>query len=173
MRPFLDQQSLAILPTLKSFSWMCAAALLAAGPAHAQRLAPPDADMIARLAGIVRANLTRAVVEDGSSVPPETPEELARPIVPGQLVEQTVRRGFLTAEMEACAMDWENRSFVPYMQTLRASRRYGSRQMAYLGLLHGFSQGAASEALEGRPPCSDEERQRLLRIAAETPIASP
>jgi hypothetical protein len=152
---------------------ICAAAALTCVPAHAQRLAPPDAGMIERLAGIARANLTHARLHDGSPVPPETPEELSRPVVSVELVEQTVRRGFLTAEMEACAMDWRSQSFLPYMQSLRASRRYSDKQMAYLGLLHGFSQGGAFEALEGGAPCTDAERQHLLRIAAETPIQSP
>jgi hypothetical protein len=161
------------MPSIRCLSWACAAALLAAVPAHAQQLAPPDAGMVEQIAALARANLTRARLSDGSQVPPETPEELSRPIVPAALVPQTVGRGFLTAELEACALDWQGRSFVPYMQRLRASRRYSDRQMAYLGLLHGFSQGAASRALATRAPCTDGERRRLLRVAAETPILTP
>jgi hypothetical protein len=156
-----------------SLSLLIAAILFAAAPAQAQRLAPPDADTIAFLAEVARTNITRAVVEDGSPVPAETPEELARPIVAEALVGQTVRRGFLTAEMEACAMDWQNRSFLPYMRRLRASRRYSSKQMAYLGLLHGLGQGRAQQALESHPPCSDAERRQLSRTVDEAPIASP
>lgn len=161
------------MPSVKSFSWLCAATLLAAVPAHAEQLAPPDAGMVEQLAARARANLTLGRLSDGSSVPPETPEELSRPIVPAALVRQTVRRGFLTAELEACAMDWEDASFVPYMQRLRTARRYSDRQMAYLGLLHGFSQGAAERALATRAPCTEGERRRLLRVVAETPILTP
>jgi hypothetical protein len=156
-----------------SLSWLCAAALLAAMPAYAQQLAPPDADMAEQLAELARANLTHARLSDGSQVPPETPEELARPIIPAGLAEQTVARGVLTAELEACAMDWQGRSYLPYMQRLRARRRYSDRQLAYLGFLHGISQGAAGRALATRAPCTDAERQNLLRFAAETPILTP
>ena len=129
--------------------------------------------MVEQLAGLARANLGRARLSDGSLVLPETPEELARPIIPADLAEQTVARGYLTAELEACAMDWRERSFLPYMQRLRDGRRYSGKQLAYLGLLHGFSQGAAQRALATRAPCTDTERQNLLRLAAETPILTP
>jgi hypothetical protein len=149
--------------------------LLSTGPAAAQQLLPtPDEQMVAEMAAFARTNITKARISDGSFVPPETPEELARPIIPDVLVRQTVARGFLTGEMEACGMDWENESFLPYMAAIRASKLYSDKQLAYIGLLHGLGQGTGAGAVTKLVSnCPAAHIKRLEKVVQETPILTP
>ena len=113
-------------------------------------------------------------MSDGSSVPPETAQELARPIVAPELVRQTVARGFLTGQMQACGLDWQETSFFPYMAAVRAPRRYSDKQLVFVGMLHGFSQAmAAQEMAERGAPCSEAERQWLVRAVRAMAVTTP
>jgi hypothetical protein len=151
----------------------CALCLCAGAPAAAEVLLQPDAEAIATLSRLARENLTRARLLDGSNVPPETAAERSRPIIPSELTEQTVRRGYLSGEMEACGLDATEESYLPYMSAIRRSRRYSDTQHAYLGLLHGFSQATAVGLLGAAvDACSEEVRNRLRR-AASRPVATP
>jgi hypothetical protein len=162
------------MPRLSLLFALVAAALGASAPAQSQSLPAPDDETVQRIAGIVRANITRGRVSDGSFVPPETPQELARPIVAAELVRQTVTRGFLTGEMEACGLDWEEVSFLPYMAAVRAPRRYSDKQLVYIGMLHGFSQGLAVQAMAERAtPCSEAKRQWLEQAVRAMTVTTP
>jgi hypothetical protein len=162
------------MPRLSLLLALVAAALAASAPAQAQPLPAPDDETVERIAGIVRANITRGRVSDGSFVPPETPEELARPIIAAELVRQTVSRGFLSGEMEACGLDGVAASFLPYMAAVRAPGRYSDKQLAYIGLLHGFSRAVAAQAMAERAtPCSETERQWLVQAVAAMAVATP
>lgn len=149
-------------------------ALLASTAVQGQSLPAPSEETIERIASFARANLYRAKLSDGSFMPPETPQELTGPIIAPELIRQTVLRGFLTGEMQACGMDWQEDSFGPYMTTVRAARRYSGKQLAYIGLLHGVSQGRAlQEMAERTAPCSEGERQRLMRTLRDRPVHTP
>lgn len=155
-------------------TFIAAAALFAPALLHAQSLPAPDAGTIEKLASLARANLPLARVSDGSFVPPESPDELARPIIPAALVRQTVRRGFLTGEMEACGMDWNGQSFRPYMARVRAGQRYSQKQLAYIGLLHGIGQGTAAQMMaENGSSCSKPQTARLLEAVRSAPVLTP
>ncbi|MDP8993564.1 MAG: hypothetical protein M3N07_01065 [Pseudomonadota bacterium] len=150
-----------------------AVAVAAATGAAAQVLIQPDAAMVAMFDRMARDNLTLARLPDGTNVPPETAEERAQPIVPPALTEQTVRRGFLSGEMQACGLD-PMQSFLPYMAALRASGHYSDRQLAYVGLLHGLGQGFAhSELSKAVRSCSRGILRRLQRTASRQPILTP
>jgi hypothetical protein len=113
-----------------------------------------------------------ARLEDGSNLAPETEAERARPIVPRSLEVQTIERGMLTGRMEACGLDWQNGSYLPYMRALR--RHYRGKPMAYLGLLHGISQATTTIALaEQGGACTDSIRARLTADAAGRAIDVP
>ncbi len=152
---------------------LSAATLVASTAAQAQSLQAPSEEVIDRIASFPRDNLARAKLSDGSFVPPETPQERARPIIAPELIRQTVMRGFLTGEMQACGMNWQESGFLPYMTAVRAARRYSGKQLAYIGLLHGISQGRALQAMAERAaPCSEAERQGLIRAVRETPVGT-
>jgi hypothetical protein len=145
--------------------------LLGAAPVRAQHLDLP-AGLVDQLTAMARAALPRARLEDGSSVPRETAAERSQPIVPRALEVQTIERGMLTAQLEFCGMDWQNLSYQPYMQALR--QRYHGKPMAYLGMLHGLTQGTVADALARQHDfCDDEMRNRLTAEAANGAIVLP
>lgn len=151
-----------------------ASAALLATATSAQALPPPTPEQVAELAAIARQNIGMARLSDGSLVPAETPEELARPIIPESLVRQSIARGYLTGEMEACGMEWQDGSFLPYMSAIRASRRYSGKQLAYIGMLHGLGQGTAASAVaELVSSCPKAHLDRLEAAVREAPTLTP
>lgn len=150
-----------------------AACLLLAAPVSAQ-MSPPPPELVDQLTAHARTALPRARLRDGSHLPPETEAERARPIVARALEVQTIERGLLTARIEACALDWQRLSYLRYMAALRSSGRYSDKQMAYVGMLHGITQGIAQgQMAEGEQACDDDERTRLIAEAASRAIETP
>jgi hypothetical protein len=144
---------------------LAAGLIAAAGPARAQSH-PPSDETVAQLTGFARAALPRARLEDGSNVPAETPAERALPIIPRAAEIATIRRGALSGQMEHCGLDWQNRSFMPFMRRLRAGGWRGKR-MAYVGLLHGLSQAMTRRARqEAEAGCRAEDVAAMEREAA-------
>jgi hypothetical protein len=123
---------------------LLAAGLLAAGQALAQSH-PPSEERVAQVTRVARDNLSNARIEDGSNLPVETPAERAQPIIPRAAEIAAIRRGELSGQMEHCGLDWQNRSFRPFMRQLRDNGWRGKR-MAYVGLLHGISQAQTLRA---------------------------
>jgi hypothetical protein len=144
---------------------LAAGLIAAAGPARAQSQ-PPSDESVARLTGLARAILPSARLEDGSNVPAETQAEQALPIIPRAAEIATIRRGALSGQMEHCGLDWQNRSYMPFMRRLRAGGWRGKR-MAYVGLLHGLSQGMTLRARrEARAGCGAQDVAAMEREAA-------
>jgi hypothetical protein len=144
---------------------LTAGLLAAPSGAGAQPPAPSD-QLVADIAALARAALTMARLEDGSPVPAETPEELAVPIIPREAEIMVIRRGALSARMQHCRLDWQTES---YMQHLRA-RGWAGKTMAYVGLLHGMSQGLALRGFAGSAdPCRTDEIKALRTEAASLP----
>ena len=113
-----------------------------------------------------------AMLEDGSRVPPRPRPNGPKPLVPRALEIQTIERGILTGQMEACGLDWQNRSYLPYMQALR--RRYRGKPAAYVGILHGVAQGITAGALAQQGGvCTDAMRADLTAEAANRAIDVP
>jgi hypothetical protein len=148
------------------------APLLGATPAPAQRGGALPAGIVDQLTARARGALPMARLEDGSSLPPESEAERARPIVPRALEIQTIERGMLTGRMEACGLDWRNDSYLPYVRALR--RRYRGKPMAYLGLLHGITQAMTTNALAAQGgACTDDMRAALTADAASRAVDVP
>jgi hypothetical protein len=145
--------------------------MLAPQAAAQNTLAIPT-EIVDGLTAAARSNLTMARLQDGSPVPPETPEERAQPIVPRALEEQTIDRALLSTMMDVCELDSDALSYLPYMRKIRESARYSDRQIAYIGLLHGVSMGSFSRAMDSSL-CNPELTEDLKRTAAEEPVATP
>ncbi len=152
---------------------LLAAALIAsliAAPAPAQSR-EPSARQVEDMTALARAALPMARLEDGSNVPRETPEELARPIVPRAVEVAVIRRGDLSGQMQHCGLDWREESYMPFMRRLRAGGWRGKR-MAYAGILHGVSQGTTQLELGDAPvTCDPAKVAALKREAAVLPAA--
>jgi hypothetical protein len=148
-----------------------AAGLLATAPAFAQSREPTQRQ-IEDLIAFARAALPMARLEDGSNVPEETPEELKQAIIPRAVEVAVIRRGALSAQMEHCGLDWEHDSYLPMMQRLRAGGWRG-KKMAYVGLLHGVSQGTTERELgSDAVACDPAKVAALKREAASFSIAA-
>lgn len=140
--------------------------------------APPElvASLTARAIELARAHAGQARLADGSPLPAASEEDRRLFAVPDALETQTVRRGFLTGQLEYCRADGIARSFRPYMARLRASGRYSDRQLAYLGVLHGVGQEMIMGAMDHRKTnvCSDAAFLARLGAAADgLDIATP
>ena len=147
-----------------AFALLAAGTIAGAPAAHAQTQAPSDG-YVDQLTLLARASLPMGRLEDGSPVPEETPEELARPIISRTLETQVVRRGELSGLMQWCGLDWQQLSFMPMMIRLRASGWRGKR-MAYVGMLHGMTQGMTLRDRRDRPACTSGEKSALKRESA-------
>lgn len=157
-----------------SFAVIASGILVVSAPATAQIIMKPNERIVSSATTVARKVLPIAVLPDGSNVPEETPDELAKPIVPDALDAQTVQRGMLAAEMALCDLDWAALSFQPYMNKLRSSGRYSDKQLAYVGLLHGvtmeFTANALSRFVQG---CAKGSERQLTRMADVQDVQLP
>ena len=115
-----------------------------------------DAKTVDAVAALARQHLPEAVLEDGSPVPPETPEELSRPLLPPQIVKQAMDLGVASSYGEYCKLDWKSH-YLAYMKRERDELRRTSKQMAYLGLIHGIMMGVSQKMAPGKTTCSPAE----------------
>lgn len=138
-------------------------------PAHAAEpdFLKDDSRVVEKIMKIARKNITRAKMLDGSFVAEETEEELKAPII--SLVEgkRVVNRGMLSAMAQYCGFDWENRSFLPFMEGERAGGKWTDKQLAYIGLVHGIAQGSFRKRLEKDGACTAEKKQAAEGLLAE------
>ena len=110
-----------------------------------------------------------ARIEDGGRVPPETPEELALPIVSRAVEIEVIRRGELSAQMQICGLNWRGESYLPLMRRFRTSGWRG-KKMAYVGLLHGIAQGTTlADSTREKSNCDAIKVAALRREAAQGP----
>lgn len=151
---------------------MGAALILGALLALATQGGLPD-ETVEHYSRLARDNLTMARLADGTNVPEETADERAVAIVPTALARQTVERGFLTAAMQVCGMDWQDESYLPYMKTLRTAGRYSSKQLAYIGFLHGIVQGHVASSASQAIDCSDSAKAGWRTMARDSQIVAP
>ncbi len=136
---------------------------LAEGPALAE---PPkftdrlSDGFLKHIMKTARANITTAVVSDGSHVPPETAEELKKPIVPPEEARRAVDAGILSAYAERCGEDWE-RNYRQLMAYQRGRKIWSDKQLAYISLMHGIAQGSIGRSFADAGACSELEKQKV------------
>jgi hypothetical protein len=142
--------------------------LLWAAPASATGpIVEPTEAMVADIVTRLRPMLPLARLDDGSPVPEETTEQLARDIIPPPLAFRTARQGSITGELQVCGGDWEGRSYLPFMSGLRQSGNLEPRQLAFIGMLHGVFQELVRSALaEGGLGSCSKRRIEALEGAA-------
>ena len=113
---------------------------------------------------IAREHLTQAHLSDGSNVPAETKEELKTPIIPFADARRVVNRGMITAQAEHCGLDWANQSYIPFMNHERAKKIWSDKQMAYIGLVHGITQGTFFKLFSQKEPCDAVKKRKTQAI---------
>ena len=134
------------------------------GPAAAQErvlfVKPPD-QIVQKLSTLARNYITQARLPDGSYIPPETSEELERPLLPFEEAKFVVDAGMVSGLALWCAMDWENGNFRPLMAWQRSRKKWSHKQLAYMGLLHGVSMATAKDGLNAGSTCTPDHKSRL------------
>ena len=113
---------------------------------------------------IARDNLTKSRLADGSNVPAETEQELKTPIIPYADAKRVVNRGMITALARHCGLEWENQSYMPFMKHERAEHRWSDKQIAYIGTLHGVTQGVFFKLLTEKGACDDMKKRTIQAI---------
>jgi len=123
-----------------------------------------DSDLAHNNMRILRTNITRLRLSDGSFIPPESAEELKTPIIPYEDGKRVVNRGIISAMAEYCGLDWENRSFSPFMQQERSKRKWSDKQMAFIGGLHGMTQGSMHKNFQSKGACDEVFRKKAIAL---------
>ena len=150
--------------------------LIPAGFAPAHAFA---AEGKAFLSGIIAENVVAHAVDtannllpqgrlrDGSSPAPVTPEERQRGVIPLDDARRIVNSAADTALTEHCGLDWRNLSFRPLMRGERQRGTWSDRQLAYIGILHGYVQGSYRELLKTHQRCSRGHKQAITDFFAK------
>lgn len=117
----------------------------------------------------VRDNITMLRMPDGKAVPPETAEELKSDVVPYEDAKRVMNRAVVSALVQYCGMDWENLSFVPFMENERLKHQWSDKQLAYIGGLHGATQGVMHHSFLGKGACTDDMKARARALVGMEP----
>ena len=144
-----------------------AAALAFAWPARAQQAVPDIGltdEAVKSVMDVARQNITKARLADGTFVPKESPGELSLPILPLVDGRRIITAASLSAAAAWCGVEWQNSHYLPMMQQERASRRWSDKQMAYIGLLHGITQGTLQQQHAASGGCDDGTRNNVRRM---------
>jgi hypothetical protein len=111
----------------------------------------------------------KAKLSDGSYVQPE--RELDRQTLPIQkdVAYQVIEVGMISGLARWCSLDWEKN----YRALTGAARREGfsEKQVAFIGLLHGVTQGMTESAVKDRK-CSTTDRETTRKKVEKSPNAS-
>ena len=103
------------------------------------RFVTPEATAAARQLAI--QNITQGDCGDGpASCAPATEAELAEPPISMTMADAAMQTGLVSALMQWCALDWEARSFLPFMVFHRDMMDMNERQQTLMGLVHGIQQ---------------------------------
>ena len=142
---------------LRTVAILFLAIFFLSGPVSAEEGIGLPRASIERLSKSAHAALPRAKISDGSLIGEIRARQLDYPLLPYKVREQIIVRGYVTGFAEACGLDWENKSYLPFMNKMRDEHRdWTTFQFAYVGLLHGLSQKNGKEwAVNNKPGCPD------------------
>jgi hypothetical protein len=130
------------------------------GPVKAYALDLPR-EQVEIIAKKAHELLPGAKISDDSIIGEERAKDLKYPLIPYDDIQRTVLRGYLSGFSAVCKLDWRERSFVPYMQSIRnAHKDWNDYQFAYVGTLHGLSMGNAEHSLS-EDQCTNDFKANL------------
>lgn len=104
-------------------------------------------------------------ISDTEFVGLETAEELADPLLTIKQARVVLGRGIISGMAEWCKLDWQSKSFIPFMKHQR-TLGYSSKQVAYIGMLHGYGMSISTKATENKE-CDTDNRKRVLSYFGE------
>ena len=147
-----------------------ALAAIGAGPASAQTVPLnfklPD-DYYTRIVELAREALPTARLANGKPVPLESAEERAQPLLPADIERRIIDTGVVSGLASWCGLDWTT-LFRRMMLAERGAKQWNDKQLAYIGLLHGVSQGAIENSTRQQGSCTAKDKPRMSELLART-----
>lgn len=130
-----------------------------------------DREAVEERMNAVRENITALTLPSGNHIPAETPEELKTPVIPYEDAKRVMNRGIVTAIAQYCGFDWQQLSYNPFMVHEIESHKWSDKQIAYIGALHGATQGMMHRAFITKGPCNEKSHSNasILLGIAESP----
>ena len=127
-------------------------------PAAAQERAPDfiqgNTQIVTQFSQQAKQALPDALMSDGDYVPEEIPLTFdGQELIPFDDAKRVVNRGLLSGMAEMCGLNWEENSYLPFMQIERATHLWSDEQIAFIGVLHGVAQGHVDEIITETPAC--------------------
>ena len=152
---------------LRRVSWSCAAVFAMSSSLATAQTGSPDA-LVRSLVTTAQENFWgRAVLSNGETVQPVDDAERTAPVIPFGDSARVVNGAMPVARALWCGVEWQPY----YLMFMQAERRgsWSEKQIAFIGVLFGLTQGVVSRALIQRGPCSAETRDRVVEgIGAAT-----
>lgn len=108
----------------------------------------------------IRKNIAMLHLQDGSNIPSETAKESSKPLLPYEDAKRIFNRGIISGMAEYCGLDWQKKSFLPFMRSERAKGKWSDKEIAVIGALHGVAQGNTLEGLQRKGGCPAEFRKK-------------
>jgi hypothetical protein len=128
--------------------------------AQAEDKSLPDG-LVQSLADYARKELPNAVMPNGKTVGPETTQEKAeRFLIPFPDLQRVAKHGGISAYAYLCGLDWENRSYLPFLGAEAHSGRWTDKELVYISVMHQFTQAAFIHNLKDTP-CPPDVKARL------------
>ena len=123
-------------------------------------------EVVARAVEAANNLLPKGRLRDGSSLAPVTPKERLRGVIPPENAHHIVKSAADSALTEHCGLDWRNLSFRPLMRRERRLSTWSERQLAFIGILHGYVQATYRDLLKTHQRCSDTHKQAIVNFFA-------
>ena len=123
-------------------------------------------EVVARAVEAANNLLPKGRLRDGSAPAPVTQEERQRGVIPPENAHQIVRSAADSALTQHCELDWRNLSFRPLMRRERRLGTWSDRQLAFIGILHGYVQANYRELLKAHQRCSEMHKQAIVEFFA-------
>lgn len=123
-------------------------------------------EVVARAVEAANNLLPKGRLRDGSSLAPVTPKERLRGVIPPENAHHIVKSAADSALTEHCGLDWRNLSFRPLMRRERRLGTWSDRQLAFIGILHGYVQANYRELLKAHQRCSEMHKQAIVEFFA-------
>ena len=147
------------------YSVACAVVLAALPPLATAQPQIPDAVVQSLVTRTQQYFWGNAVLSSGEKVQPVDDAERAAAVIPLADSARVVDAARPVGQAMWCGVEWQ-RYYLEFMQSERR-KPWSEKQIAFIGMLFGFTQSAFSSALTQRGPCPAEARERVARIMGE------
>lgn len=121
----------------------------------------PDALVQSLVASAQQNFWGRAVLSSGETVKPIDDAERTAPVIPFADAARVVNAARSVGQAIWCEVEWQPY----YLAFMQAERResWSEKQIAFIGVLFGLTQGVISSALTQRDPCLAEARESVIK----------